>query len=205
MKLFKYFVIGFLALLVVLGAAAYLLPSKVLIERSLNIKATKEEVFEQVNKLQNWEKWSSWMSIDTTMELKYFGNEKGEGSGFEWKSDHSRVGSGNLTIFSSKPFDSIYAEIDFLHKGKADAYYIFKDSDSETKVIIKFELRLGNNPIARYIGLFMSKRIKREIEMSLVKLKKVVEIKSASSQLKIKETELLPNIFCGAREGNSRI
>ena len=111
MKLIKNFVIGLLVLLIVLGSVAFLLPSKVRIVRSLNIRATKEVVFGQVNNLQNWEKWCSWMNIDTTMELKYFGNEKGEGAGLEWKSDHHAVGCGNLTILSSKPFDSAYLRI----------------------------------------------------------------------------------------------
>jgi hypothetical protein len=195
MKLFKYCVIGLLALLLVLGATAFLLPSKVRMERSLNIKATKEEVFGMVNNLRNWEKWCSWMVLDTNMELKYFGNEKGEGAGFEWKSDNREVGSGNLTITASKPCDSIYIEIEFLHKGKANSYFIFKDSASGTKVIFIFELNLGNNPIARYMGLFMAKKIGRDLENSLVNLKKVIEIKSAISQIKLKKDKLLSSII----------
>ena len=188
MKLFKYLVIGFVILLIILGAVSFILPSKLSVERSLKIKASKEVVFEQVNNLQNWEKWTFWMNIDTTMELKFFGNEKGEGAGFEWKSDKSEVGSGNLTIIASKPFDSIHAEIEFKHKLKADAYYLFIDSASETNVIFIFKLNLGNNPIARYLGLFMRKRIGNDLENSLVNLKKVIEIKSAISQIQLNST-----------------
>jgi hypothetical protein len=195
MKLFKDLVIGFVILLIILGAVSFLLPSKFSIERSINIKANKEAVFEQINNLQNWEKWTFWMNIDTTMELKFFGNEKGEGAGFEWKSDKSEVGSGNLTIITSKPCDSIHAEIEFKHKVKADAYYLFIDSASETKVIFIFKLNLGNNPIARYLGLFMRKRIGKDLENSLVNLKKVIEIKSALSQIQLKNGGLLSSII----------
>ncbi len=200
MKLFKNIVIGLLALIITLGVIAFILPSKVHIERSINIKAPKEVVFDQVNNLQNWEKWSPWQHIDTAMDLKYFGNEKGEGAGFEWKSDQSNVGCGSVTIFASKPYDSIYAEIDFLSKGKGNLYYLFKKSDSGTKVKWIFELNLGYNPITRYIGLFMNKRIGKNFENGLDSLKQVAENISTRHQLITKEIKVLAFTYIGIRE-----
>jgi effector-binding domain-containing protein len=200
MKLIKQLAMILLAIIILLGVIAFLLPSKVRIERSKTIKAPKEMVFDQINNLQNWEKWSPWLHIDTAMELKYYGNEKGEGAGFEWKSDKRAVGCGSLTIYASVPFDSIYAEIDFLNKGKGSIYYLFADSGQATSVKWIFEMNMGHSFIMRYVGLFMRKRIGKDFENGLDTLKKVAEYNFRSSQPSINEALFEPFTYIGIRQ-----
>ncbi|MBE0663540.1 MAG: hypothetical protein IH597_13865 [Bacteroidales bacterium] len=58
MKTFKVVLIIFLAVAITAVAVAFLLPREITVERSALIPASQEVVFEQVNVLKNWEKWS---------------------------------------------------------------------------------------------------------------------------------------------------
>lgn len=200
MKLNKNIILGFLVLIIVLVLFAYILPSRIYIKKSSTIKVKKVIVFDQINNLQNWEKWSPWFKIDTSIELKYYGNEKGEGAGFEWKSDHNRIGNGSLTILASKPYDSIYAEIDFQEGGKGQVLYYFDDLDSATKLTWIFQLNLGNNPLSRYMGLFTKKCIGLDLQLGLDSIKKISENISSASQKRIKESSFQPFTYIGIRD-----
>jgi hypothetical protein len=184
MKILKKALIAFVSLIFILILIAYLLPKKVHIERSIYIKAPLTHTFNQVNDLHCWLKWSIWLSIDTTMDIHFFGNEIGEGSGYEWKSDNSKVGNGRITILESIPNDSIYIEMDFLKSRKANAYFIFNAIDSITQVKWTFEMNAGYNVFARYKGLFMDKWVGSDYEKGLTNLKILSESSNSNANIK---------------------
>ena len=103
-----------LAIIIVLLVASFFLPKHIHIERSVFIKAPAEVVFNQINVLKNWEEWSPWHQIDTTMLITYTGPEGGIGSAYEWKSDNRNAGKGKLTILYSHAYDTIATEMDFM-------------------------------------------------------------------------------------------
>jgi hypothetical protein len=115
-------------LLIIIGlflVISLFLPSKVYVERSIVINAPVENVFEQVNTLKNWEKWSPWHEIDPNMGLKYEGPESGTGAQYSWTSEHKNVGNGRLVITNSAPYDSIVSEMYFMDS-KEPSYGIYK-------------------------------------------------------------------------------
>ncbi len=183
-----------------LGVISFLFPAKINIEKSTIIKASKEVIFEQINNPRNWEKWSPWFKIDTAMDVKYFGNKKGENSGIEWKSEDSRIGCGRLTLLDSKPCDTIYAEVETLNKGKGTIYYLFKKAEGGVKVTFKYEMNLGNNPILRYIGLFIGKRLSKNYVNELDSLKKFTENLPLPYMYKIEEVQSKAFNYIGIRE-----
>ncbi|MEP6793643.1 MAG: SRPBCC family protein, partial [Saprospiraceae bacterium] len=54
--------LGFLILALILFSL--LLPKEVTISRSITVSAPIDRVFDQVNDLRNWEKWSPWKRMD---------------------------------------------------------------------------------------------------------------------------------------------
>jgi hypothetical protein len=63
-----------ITVLILVGAFIILnafLPAKYEVERSVNINAPKEIVFEQVVDFKNWEQWSPWLAMDSTMTFNY--------------------------------------------------------------------------------------------------------------------------------------
>ena len=69
-------VVGIVA---VLAAGSYLVPSKVSVERSIEIAAAPEAVFPHVNSLQAFHEWSPWSGRDPEMTVAFSGPRGGGG------------------------------------------------------------------------------------------------------------------------------
>ncbi len=78
MKTFKKILLGLLAFIVVVLIVGFFLPRKTHVERSAEISASPEVVYDQVNNLKNWVTWSPWHHLDPKMKMEYFGPESGQ-------------------------------------------------------------------------------------------------------------------------------
>jgi effector-binding domain-containing protein len=145
----------------------FLLPAKVHIERSLIISASQKSVFEQVNVLKNWEKWSPWLQMDTTIQHSYSGPTSGVGATYNWKSDDKNIGNGSISIIYSIPSDSLLVNLDYGDKGKSTGKFLFEKVNQGTKVIWSLESDLGMNPVSRWFGLFMDRMAGPDLENGL--------------------------------------
>jgi effector-binding domain-containing protein len=199
MKTIKILGISILLLILVMGIISFFMPSKIEIEKSIVIKAMPEVVFEQVNDLHNWEKWSPWIEADTTMDIKYFGNEKGEGAGFEWKSENPRIGNGIITVLSSVLNDSILCEIEFLKKDKATATFYFNKVEAGTRVNWSIKMNIGVNPLKRLMRALIIKRISNDSEKGLRNLKRNIESTRIIDQALVETTQFPGFRFEGIR------
>jgi len=158
------FIVIIIGIIIVIS---FFLPRKIHVERTKQIDAPSHIVFNQVNDLHNWDKWSPWQQIDSAMEKIYFGEGKGKGAGFEWKSEHPNVGNGKIEISSSVFPDSVITQINFGDQGIANAYHVFNETDSGTSVTWGFNSDLGGNPFAKYMGLIINKKIGADYEKGL--------------------------------------
>lgn len=75
-------------------------PKDLNVERNIDVNNNAGEVFELVNTLTNWEKWSPWGEKDPSMKVKYNNIPSGVGSSYSWVGDKS--GSGKLEILESE-------------------------------------------------------------------------------------------------------
>lgn len=75
-------------------------PSTFEIERSITIDAPPMTVFNQVNNLRRWEKWSPWATLDPKMKTSHGKVSAGVGAKMEWEGNY-QVGKGKLTILKS--------------------------------------------------------------------------------------------------------
>ncbi|MFC2137892.1 GyrI-like domain-containing protein [Bacteroidota bacterium] len=183
---------------------SFFLPNKIHVERTKLIDAPVHIVFNQVNDLHKWDKWSPWNQIDTAMEKIYFGEKRGEGAGFEWKSEHPNVGNGKMLITSSVLLDSVKTEMDFGDQGTAIAYHVFNETDSGTNVKWSFDTELGGNPIAKFMGLMMDKWIGADYEKGLINLNNLCKVLPAY-EIKEKEIETIPYISIKSKCLNEEI
>jgi effector-binding domain-containing protein len=162
----KKIVIVVVSLILLLIVASLFMPRNSYVERSLVIKAPSEVVFNQVNTLKNWEKWSPWHRLDPQMQITYSGPEAGAGSAYSWKSTKKNVGNGKLTINSSNT-DSILSTIEFEGKGNSDGGFRFKKEGNDTRVTWFMKFDMGWSPIAKIFGLMMDKMIGPDFEKGL--------------------------------------
>lgn len=181
-------------------AAAYFLPQKVYVERELEIQANKQIVFNQINDLHHWIKWSKWTMIDPEMEINYFNHGIGESGGYEWKSDNENVGTGRLQIIESVKYDSIVVEMDFMKEGTARSRFKFIETESGTFVNWNLIYDVGYNPLARWMGLMMDKFIGPDFEESLKNLNTVCEVQKEEKTFQIEISRLSEFYYVSLKE-----
>jgi effector-binding domain-containing protein len=172
------------ALILLLTIVSFFLPANSHVERSIVINANAKSVFEQLNNLHNWEKWSPWHRKDTAMVITYEGNESGEGAMYTWKSNHSQVGNGKMEISASIPYDSIQTTMNMEGMGKSHAAFKLVPDGSSTKVTWSMDSKNEDMPLlwripSKYFGLLMDKMIGPDFEAGLSELKKLAEANPA--------------------------
>jgi effector-binding domain-containing protein len=200
MKIVRRILFIILAIIALILGIAFLLPRHVQVERSKVIAADAAFVFVQVNTLKNWENWSPWHKLDPNMKIQYAGPEAGVGASYSWQSSKKNVGNGKLTILQSVPNDSIVVEMDFMENGKSAGIYRFVSQANATKVNWIMRTDLGNNPIARYFGLFMDKMVGPDFEKGLNNLDSLAKLNANAGSFTISEQDLAQRIVITVRD-----
>ena len=156
--------------LIVLGVGLFL-PKEFSVERSIEIEAPPELVFDQVNSFRNWEAWSPWIARDPTITNRYSGPEAGVGSKVEWTSEGSGEGSYTITI-SERP-KRIETLLDF-GGGQPSARWSFEPRGEG--VLVTWGLQ-GNTtgPLGGYVAPKMDDWVGAQYEDGLARLKAVAE------------------------------
>lgn len=187
----KKFLIGLLILLAAFVIVSFLLPKPAPVVRSAEINTPVAVVFQQVNELRNWEKWSAWVEKDSTIETVYGEKTEGEGASYSWTGE--LVGSGSLTIIKSEPSESLNTEVDFGFMGRGNGSWTLVETNGETSVTWSMELLPGKGILAGIIGRYflafsnMDPVVGPDFEQGLANLKELCESKSVV----IETTEVL--------------
>lgn len=172
MKALKKILLSIGVLLLILIVVSFFLPSKLHIEKSVEINASSSLVFEQFNNLRAWEQWSPWIKMDPESKRDYFGSGSGVGSGYSWKGE--KTGEGKLTITESNPFTSIVTELE-MRDQKVYPGFNFEETDGKTKVTWYFDSDAGWNPFGRYMNLMVKGMLGQQFEQGLNDVKQIVE------------------------------
>ena len=168
----------FFFILLLLGIALFL-PSSLHIERSLLIRQSPEIMYNLVNQLPEWEKWSPWHRLDPQMKLVYEGVTEGKGASYSWTSNHDKVGNGKQTIAEAKPYEYILMDMEFMEGGPARCGFYFQKTEAGTEVKWTLDSDAGWNLPARYFALLADYFVGPHFEDGLANLseeaKKVAE------------------------------
>ncbi len=176
MKWIKRIFIGLVAIFLLALIVSLFLPSHVLVERSIVIKAPAENIFEQVVNLKNWDRWQVWNQLDSNMKVQYFGPDQGVNSGYSWQSTHSQVGNGKGTITTAIPFDSIVVKLEFMDYDQAGySKYFFKKEADGIKVTTSMDLDMSGFPLFRIMGQLMKSELIENFDKGLEQLKDICE------------------------------
>lgn len=157
-------------LLVIFALSGLFLPKNVKIESVKDIQAPIEIVFDQVNKLENWENWSPWLEKDSTMKLSYQGPAAGKGAVYIWSGEDS--GNGSLEITGSESNARIETYINFNGQSNANGEWTFEEINGTTRIKWAF---INNDAkyAERYFLAFFKKNIKRMLESGLNNIEEV--------------------------------
>ena len=168
-----YIILGILVALFVL--IPLFLPSKVHVERSIEINAPASTIFKQINSLHNWRNWSPWEEKDPGMKRTYSGPNEGVGSTYEWHGN-KKVGQGKMKITKSVSPYELDLDLQFGKSSKTSPCgFKLVESAGKTRVTWHLDVNFGMMLPARYFGLMLPKFIGPDYEQGLTNLKKVAE------------------------------
>ena len=163
-----------LILAVAIGALLAIIasrPSTFHIARSATLPAAAPAVFAQINDFRNWQNWSPWEGIDSSIKRIYEGPTSGTGATYSWAGDR-QIGEGRLTIIESRPPEFIRIRLEFIKPFAAThtAEFLLKPEGDNTTVT--WSMSGTNNFVAKGFSLLMNmdKMIGGQFEKGLQKL-----------------------------------
>ena len=165
-----------LALVVVVVGIGAFLPKDFAVERSIEMNASPEAVFDEVSSLRRWGAWSPWLARDPSIENTYSGPEAGVGATVTWTSEKS--GEGKQTITLSERPTRIETALDFGDMGQPNAYWAFEASGEGVQVTWGLT-GATSGPFGGYFAKMMDGWVGADYEDGLARLKDVVEAQPA--------------------------
>ncbi|MGL4597611.1 MAG: SRPBCC family protein [Bacteroidia bacterium] len=176
MKWIKRIFIGLVTIFLLTTIVSLFLPSHVLVERSIVIKAPAENIFEQIVNLKNWDRWQVWNQMDPNWKVQYAGPDQGVNSSHSWQSTHKQVGNGKATITAVVPFDSVIVKLDFLDYGQTSySKYFFKKEEGGIRVTTTMDMDMSGFPLYRIMGQLMKSELIANFDKGLEQLKGICE------------------------------
>lgn len=203
MKLLKgllYFFLGVAALVVVMGLFAR---KKYHIERSIEIEAPREVVFEQIRLIKNYEKWSPWHDLDLNMKTSLEGEDGTVGTIYRWEGNED-AGKGSQRITAIHAPDRIDLEVSLLDPWKSSSpmFFTLEDKTPKTRVTWGFDMIIGFpwNGLAMFTDV--QTRVGKDYERGLGNLKKLCEhlMNPTYNGFKVAEDTLAQQVFIGLRD-----
>ncbi len=176
LKILRFLLIAVLTLL----GIGFFLPGASHLERTLEISAPAQSIFNQVNELKNWNNWSPWAKLDPNMQMTYSQpSSAGMGAYYTWSSEQGNIGKGKLTIIDAKPNENVRYKLEFDGMGESFADFKLAAKDSlNTKVTWTMDSDYGLNVISRWFGfLFIEKYVGADYDKGLANLKAHCESK----------------------------
>ena len=174
-KLVLLFWVGLFSVLALVGLA---LPDHVHIERSVQINASPNHVYEIVSDFHQFERWSPFAKQHPDTEYRFTGPETGVGAKMYWISPKADVGKGIQEIVGATPNEFVQMKLDFGNGNEAlTAFHLkpIEGQDNATMVMWSFDTDFNGNLVGRYMGLTLDSSLGPEYTAGLAHLKALAE------------------------------
>lgn len=168
-------------ILLSLGAIAFLLlaygwnlPSKWCVKERISLQASREEIFEYLNDLRNWEKWTIWNQTENpNFIFHYRGPTTGPGAQQCWKNGKQY---GSTKIVSAKPSEHIEYLLVFKHANShLQGEFEILPRGGTTEVVWNLKGDAGKSPVRRIMTKFFMVYMHRDCHRCLEQLKTMME------------------------------
>jgi effector-binding domain-containing protein len=137
LKYLLYTVLGAAVLFVLMGLFAR---HDYHIERSIDIEAPREIVYDQVRYFKNAPNWSPWLYLDPNVKTSIDGTDGEAGAVYKWNGN-DKIGKGSQTIKSVTP-DRIDLGVVFNDFSDSPTYFAFSNKDEYVHVIWSMDMHV---------------------------------------------------------------
>ena len=191
MKILKTVLYVLLAVIIIVVAVGFILPSKTHVERSVLINAGPQTIYPLLNDLHVFNQWSPWAQIDPATVYTYSGPKQGVDSVMKWSSDNPEVGKGSQRIVSSEPGREVRIVLKMEGMEPAQVGYILEPQDGGTRLTWEIDMDNGANLLYRYMGaIVMDRMLGAMFEQGLADFKTIAESRPALDAPKIVTQEI---------------
>ncbi len=157
----------------------YFISPTLTVERSLQVDAYSEEIFDYLEDLEAFNRWSPWFARDPDADYVFGAVDYGVGATVVWRArgetaDESGQISSQEIIAAQAP-EFVQSSL-MLNGVPASTTYALSPMDDGTLIYIQFERELGGFPyIERLRKRGMEKSLGAEFDAALARLKTIVE------------------------------
>ncbi len=182
-----------LAVLVVTIVLSLLMPTQQKIERSTTINAPAALIYQQLIKLDNFNKYSVWSQQDSTIKYTLTGSDGHVGASTSWTGDPGISGAGKIEIVLLERNKTIKHKIIFTEpkNGTAVSVFTLKETDSITTVTWNFDLATPRPWNIFNLFYSLEKNRGKDFEESLATLKTAIEKMNGTAPAKTYDVQLM--------------
>lgn len=177
MNLFKKIGLGILVIIAIPLIAALFISKDVNYEKSISINAPIEVVWENVNSLEDLDKWSPWNDYDPTMKKEMSGVDGEVGASQKWDSDVPEVGKGSQTITKIEAPYLLETDLIFYtpYESEAKGYIKLVEESGATIVTWGFSSEMPYPFNIMKLFMNMEEMMEKDWNNGLMKLKNLCE------------------------------
>ncbi|QKK02492.1 MAG: SRPBCC family protein [Pseudomonadota bacterium] len=160
-----------LALVVAVTVIGFLLPAQVTVERSRIMDADPETVFEVLNDLRHFARWSPWLLHRSNRDFRLEGPPAGVGATLVWDEARGDGGSRMWIVESRRP-ERIEMRLE-LGRSDADGWFELESAEAGTEVQWGMRMSFGAFDLTgRYVGLMLPGLVGRDYSRGLERLER---------------------------------
>lgn len=174
------------AVLAVLAIVVATRPDTYHVERSADVAAPADRLFELVGDLRAWEQWSPWEKRDPNMKKTFSAKTTGVGASYAWEGNKD-VGKGQMTIVESNPPQRVATRLEFQEPFQSvaqSALDLKNQGAASTRVTWSMDGKQNFVGKAFSMVMDMDKMIGKDFEEGLSALKGIAEAKVAADAAK---------------------
>jgi len=174
MKIVQWVLAGIGAVALALVVVGLFIPSTFRVERSVEINAPADRIYDYVVEPRKWKEWSVWTRRDPNMHIVYSGPPFGMGARWSWES--KQEGSGNMEFRHVEPdhrVDYTLAFPDF--NMRSTGSIVLEPVGKATRVTWTNTGDTGGNPLKHYLAAAMDRMVGPDFEQGLANLKALAE------------------------------
>jgi effector-binding domain-containing protein/ribosome-associated toxin RatA of RatAB toxin-antitoxin module len=155
------------------GAGYFLLPSAMVVERSIEIGRPRAAVFALVSNLKTFNEWTPYENAEFVVE-----GQSGVGQNAAWASTAAAIGPGNETIVRLVENERVETVLDLGMRHTVKSTWLLRRSPAGARVDWTMVSDCSANPLyvpCRYVNLMRFAQIERDNEGALDRLKTLAE------------------------------
>lgn len=183
----KYFrVFGGLLIFIILVTAglSFMLPTSQKVERSIVINAPAAIIYNQLIKLENFNKFSVWSQQDSSAVYTLTGTDGTVGATSSWKGSPVISGEGKIEIIALEPNRKVVHNLRFTRpkKGKAESiFHLVETNPATTTVTWNFNMATPRPWNIFNLLYNLDEQIGKDFDDGLTALKTMVELSNTNT------------------------